>query len=74
MNKGQLSEILYAKHVLCSYCQHDGCEWCQVMRIVNNAGTECENDTESYMHCSTNGDYGPSNPWDAPGMSVRDFI
>ena len=19
-------------------------------------------------------DYGPSNPWDAPGMSVRDFI
>lgn len=23
---------------------------------------------------STAGDYGPSNPWDAPGMSVRDFI
>ena len=23
---------------------------------------------------STNGDYGPSNPWDAPGMSVSDFI
>ena len=22
----------------------------------------------------TNGDYSPSNPWDAPGMSVRDFI
>lgn len=20
------------------------------------------------------GDYGPSNPWDAPGMSVSDFI
>jgi len=19
-------------------------------------------------------DYGPSNPWDAPGMSIRDFI
>ena len=23
---------------------------------------------------STAGDYGPSNPWDAPGMSIRDFI
>jgi hypothetical protein len=23
---------------------------------------------------STAGDYSPSNPWDAPGMSVRDFI
>ena len=23
---------------------------------------------------SYNGDYGPGNPWDAPGMSVRDFI
>lgn len=20
------------------------------------------------------GDYGPSNPWDAPGMSISDFI
>ena len=23
---------------------------------------------------STGGDYSPSNPWDAPGMSIRDFI
>lgn len=23
---------------------------------------------------ATNGDYSPSNPWDAPGMSIRDFI
>lgn len=23
---------------------------------------------------STGGDYGPSNPWDAPGMSASDFI
>lgn len=23
---------------------------------------------------STAGDYSPSNPWDAPGMSVKDFI
>ena len=29
---------------------------------------------EEYMPSSTARDYGPSNPWDAPGMSVRDFI
>lgn len=23
---------------------------------------------------ATGGDYGPSSPWNAPGMSVRDFI
>lgn len=23
---------------------------------------------------SGDGDYGPSHPWDAPGMSVKDFI
>ncbi|MGE4353534.1 MAG: hypothetical protein AB7D36_05570 [Oscillospiraceae bacterium] len=31
-------------------------------------------DEEHYTPSSTYGDYGPSNPWDAPGMSVRDFI
>lgn len=31
-------------------------------------------DEESYSPSSTNGDYSPSNPWDAPGMSIRDFI
>ncbi len=27
-----------------------------------------------YTPSSTAGDYGPSNPWEAPGMSVSDFI
>lgn len=27
-----------------------------------------------YCPSATNGDYSPSNPWDAPGMSIRDFI
>ena len=26
-----------------------------------------------YTSC-TAGDYSPGNPWDAPGMSIRDFI
>ena len=29
---------------------------------------------EEYIPCSENGDYSPSNPWDAPGMSIKDFI
>ena len=34
-----------------------------------------ENSTnEKYIRSSTNRDYSPSNPWDAPGMSVSDFI
>ena len=27
-----------------------------------------------YTRSATAGDYSPSNPWDAPGMSIRDFI
>lgn len=34
---------------------------------------DCEED-EEYVPSSENGDYGPSNPWDAPGMSIKDFI
>ena len=29
---------------------------------------------DEYCPSSTNGDYSPSNPWDAPGMSINDFI
>lgn len=37
---------------------------------------EYENDDDDYRRTpsSTAGDYGPSNPWDAPGMSISDFI
>jgi hypothetical protein len=31
-------------------------------------------DDEEYVPSSSRGDYGPSNPWDAPGMSLKDFI
>ena len=27
-----------------------------------------------YIPCAENGDYSPSAPWNAPGMSIRDFI
>ena len=27
-----------------------------------------------YIPSAENGDYSPSNPWDAPGMKISDFI
>ena len=41
---------------------------------VDGIRTESERDEEEYIPSSTNGDYSPSNPWDAPGMSIKDFI
>lgn len=35
---------------------------------------ESETDDETYTPSATARDYGPSNPWDAPGMSIRDFL
>ena len=29
---------------------------------------------DEYTPSSTRGDYSPSNPWDAPGMKISDFI
>ena len=41
-------------------------------------GYEYEDDFDDYDRdyapSSTRGDYSPSNPWDAPGMSIGDFI
>ena len=33
-----------------------------------------EDEEDEYVPSSENGDYGPSNPWDAPGMKISDFI
>lgn len=50
-------------------------------RLCANAAFNCpwdEEELEEDYDCehmsSTNGDYSPSNPWDAPGMSIKDFI
>ena len=46
---------------------------------VNGDTDACENfeefyKEEEYTPSATRGDYSPSNPWDAPGMSIKDFI
>ena len=33
-----------------------------------------EEDDEEYVPSAENGDYSPSNPWNAPGMKMSDFI
>ena len=36
---------------------------------------DTSDDTDDhYRPCATNHDYSPSSPWNAPGMSVKDFI
>lgn len=32
------------------------------------------NENNEYISSAENGDYSPSHPWDAPGMSICDFI
>lgn len=35
---------------------------------------EVQLEDEEYVPSAENGDYSPSNPWDAPGMNIWDFI
>ena len=44
------------------------------MESTNEDDEEAGEEEEQYITSSYNGDYSPSNPWDAPGMSIHDFI
>lgn len=53
-------------------------EWIEAMKHPEDMpefGEEPQyiEEEKRYTSC-TEHDYSPSNPWDAPGMSVRDFI
>ena len=57
---------------------HNLCYLAEIDEVDGNSEA-CENFEESYNEdeytpSATRGDYSPSNPWDAPGMSIRDFI
>ena len=47
----------------CTFEEDDEDEW-----------EEPEWEDDEYTPSSTNGDYSPSNPWDAPGNSISMFI
>lgn len=70
-----------AKTTPCDYgeCPYDAMysEHCRVycgLGVDEDSYDEEEFEDEEYISSSTYRDYGPSNPWDAPGMSVKDFI
>lgn len=58
---------------------HNLCYLAEIEEVDGNSEA-CEgfeqayDEEDDYCPSSTNGDYSPSNPWDAPGMSIRDFI
>ena len=45
----------------------------EIVKVANDIYNYFEDD-EPYTKSATYGDYSPSCPWNAPGMSVRDFI
>ena len=56
-------------------------EECESRQQEEEFGKNCDSlrdrgdyEDREYVRNSTAGDYSPSNPWDAPGMSIRDFI
>lgn len=55
--------------------QHNLCYLAEIEEVDGNSNA-CKQFEEyhEYVPSSTNGDYGPGNPWDAPGMSISDFI
>ena len=42
--------------------------------VINEDGVDYEVYEDYYVSSSEAGDYSPSHPWDAPGMSISDFI
>lgn len=42
--------------------------------VLTESEDDDEDEDEPYTPSSACGDYGPGNPWDAPGMSIHDFI
>lgn len=67
----------------CDYgeCPYDA-QYSEACRVYCGLGVDEDSydedeemfDEEEYVPSSSRRDYGPSNPWDAPGMSIRDFI
>lgn len=54
----------------CGDCPFDAI-YSEHCRVYCGLGVD---EDEEYIPSSENGDYSPSNPWDAPGMRISDFI
>lgn len=53
--------------------EHEEEEWAKGCKDYEEGTPSCLEE-EDYCPSATGGDYSPSNPWDAPGMSIKDFI
>ena len=49
-------------------------EWLKNPQFCEFVETDTDVEKENLYTSCTEHDYSPSNPWDAPGMSLRDFI
>lgn len=57
-------------------CDGDRFEW-RITKHDTENQDNCEEDEDDFdydMPSCTTHDYSPANPWDAPGMSISDFI
>ena len=64
----------------------DYCMWYEMSTTEKEEiehASDCQNyeygtppclESDDYTPSATNGDYSPSCPWNAPGMSIKDFI
>lgn len=50
------------------------CTKCHYSAEGNEFNTGEDDEEEHYTPSCTHGDYSPSCPWNAPGMSIKDFI
>lgn len=81
--------LTYKEQISVQYCGddlffgtvEDAKSWIDSLDVVDGEGDDddddsdyCIEESERAIRSSTGRDYGPSNPWDAPGMSVSDFI
>lgn len=54
--------------------QRPDSEIAKTMTVIDSVDYSEELDLEEYSPSAECMDYSPSNPWDAPGMSIKDFI
>lgn len=44
--ESELQKLHSAKRIICSHCTYDGCEWCQVERVISNIKTRSNEETD----------------------------
>ncbi len=76
----QKIEEMYEKEYTKCQCPNGGdetndCADCAYSCDYHFVNGECaRREDDDYTPSAENGDYSPSNPWDAPGMKMSDFI